>query len=150
MSVACVPASEPLAATSIPRLRRVLATTDFSPLASRAIPLAYALVADGGVVHLVHAVVDPEELKNDPAGKLRAYIPPDAAARGIETKVEVLTVIDVALGICRAAEWLGVDALCMGTHGRTGLSRWVVGSVAQEVLRRTRRPVFLVPPERDD
>lgn len=150
MSVACVPAAEPIVETSIPRLRRVIATTDFSPLASRAIPLAYALVADGGVVHLVHAIVDPEDLKDDPGGKLRAYIPPSAAARGIETKVEVLTVLDVALGICRAAERLGVDALCMGTHGRSGLSRWVVGSVAQEVLRRTRRPVFLVPPERDD
>jgi nucleotide-binding universal stress UspA family protein len=38
-----------------------------------------------------------------------------------------------------------VDMIVMGTHGRTGLSRLFVGSVAEGVLRRASRPVVVVP-----
>jgi nucleotide-binding universal stress UspA family protein len=38
--------------------------------------------------------------------------------------------------------------IVMSTHGRTGLSKWLVGSVAQSVIRQTRAPVTLVHPDR--
>ena len=41
-----------------------------------------------------------------------------------------------------------VDLIVMSTHGRTGLSKVVLGSVAEKVLYATRRPVLLVKPER--
>jgi len=40
---------------------------------------------------------------------------------------------------------IGADAIVMGTHGRTGLTRAVIGSVADRVLRRADVPVILVP-----
>ncbi len=38
-----------------------------------------------------------------------------------------------------------VDLIVLGTHGRTGLDRLLLGSVAQEVVRRSPKPVLLVP-----
>lgn len=42
----------------------------------------------------------------------------------------------------------GVTWIVMGSHGRTGLSRMLVGSVAEGVLRHAPVPVMIVPPER--
>ena len=42
----------------------------------------------------------------------------------------------------------GISMIVMSTHGRTGLSRWLVGSVAQTVIKNSRSPVTLVRPER--
>lgn len=39
-----------------------------------------------------------------------------------------------------------VDLIIMATHGRTGLARWALGSVADKVLREANRPVMVVPP----
>jgi nucleotide-binding universal stress UspA family protein len=47
--------------------------------------------------------------------------------------------------ILDVAEAMQVDAIVMSTHGRSGLSRWVMGSVAQKVLSAATCPVFLVP-----
>ena len=42
------------------------------------------------------------------------------------------------------AERNGVDLIVMGSHGRTGLSRLVTGSVAEQVMRRSKCPVLIV------
>lgn len=52
---------------------------------------------------------------------------------------------DPATVIVGAAESLGVDAIVMSTHGRSGFSRWLFGSVTQKVLAASRCPVFVVP-----
>jgi nucleotide-binding universal stress UspA family protein len=39
----------------------------------------------------------------------------------------------------------GVDLVILSSHGRSGVSRWLLGSTADKVLRRSRVPVFLVP-----
>lgn len=41
----------------------------------------------------------------------------------------------------------GVDLIVLGTHGRTGLKKFFMGSVAQKVVGYTRCPVMVVPPE---
>jgi nucleotide-binding universal stress UspA family protein len=51
-----------------------------------------------------------------------------------------------AQGILEVAEDLGVDLLAMATHGRTGLRRALLGSVADKVLRAATRPVLLKKP----
>ncbi|HEX7901767.1 MAG TPA: universal stress protein, partial [Planctomycetota bacterium] len=38
----------------------------------------------------------------------------------------------------------GVDLIAMGTHGRSGLSRWAMGSVAEKVLRAAAVPLLIV------
>jgi nucleotide-binding universal stress UspA family protein len=40
----------------------------------------------------------------------------------------------------------GVDLIAMSTHGRSGISRWVLGSVADKIVRRSSIPVLLVSP----
>lgn len=46
--------------------------------------------------------------------------------------------------ILKTAETEGVDLIVMSTHGRSGLSRWVYGSVAAKVLQAAPCPIFLV------
>jgi nucleotide-binding universal stress UspA family protein len=64
---------------------------------------------------------------------------------GIETQV------DVAFGrpaqeIVEYAESKGVELIAMCTHGRSGLSRWFLGSVADKVMRGTHLPILLIRP----
>jgi nucleotide-binding universal stress UspA family protein len=49
-----------------------------------------------------------------------------------------------AVEIEAAAQEIGADLVVMGTHGRRGLSRALLGSVAEEVVRTSRRPVLTV------
>lgn len=45
-----------------------------------------------------------------------------------------------------AKEW-EADVIVMGTHGRTGLSHFFQGSIAEHVVRHARVPVLVIPPE---
>jgi nucleotide-binding universal stress UspA family protein len=63
--------------------------------------------------------------------------------RGLETRTLVRSG-DPAQEIVDAARRHGVDLIAMSTHGRTGFRRALLGSVAEEVVRRARRPVLLV------
>lgn len=56
---------------------------------------------------------------------------------------------DIAGVLCRIAGECEADLVVMGTHGRHGIGRLLVGSVAEAVLRRTEVPVLLVRRERD-
>ena len=51
-----------------------------------------------------------------------------------------------AYEIVRFAEREGMDLIALSTHGRSGLTRWILGSVADRVSRGTRLPVLLVRP----
>lgn len=66
-------------------------------------------------------------------------------AAGISAAVEVVASPNPAQAIVQKAEEIGADAIVMGTHGRTGLVRTVIGSVADRVLRHSSIPVVLVP-----
>jgi nucleotide-binding universal stress UspA family protein len=162
MSVACIPARAVSGALHVPRLRHVLVATDFSELGNGAIPLAHAAVSHGGTVHLLHVVKSghPAMDRYDvfvPAAddaltseaiaaattRLEQLIPIDASGKGASTQVHVLTSRDAAETICQAAERLGVDLVCIGTHGRTGVAKVALGSVAAHVLSNSRRPLLL-------
>jgi nucleotide-binding universal stress UspA family protein len=156
--------------TAMPRVARVLAPTDLSELGNAAIPYAYAIAPAGGTVHLLH-VIEPTPVPNplyahytpgrrptdeeraaqerDLETVLTALVPAEAEARGIETRFELVHSDDVAGAIATAAERLGVDAVCLGTQGRSGLSQLLTGSVTREVAERCGRPLFLVRPPRD-
>ena len=58
---------------------------------------------------------------------------------------------DPAGEILRVAGELGCDVIVLGTHGRTGLGRVLLGSVAEQLLRKARCPVLTVklPPPKD-
>jgi len=75
------------------------------------------------------------------AGKARALA--DAGLQ-VDSHVEVVTAGGVADGILTSARRHDADVIVMSTHGRSGIGRWVFGSVADQVLRNADRPVWLV------
>ena len=89
--------------------------------------------------------VDAKEAR-EIAAKLRALVPADAARLGIHTQVKVISNCQAGLAIAQAAERLGVDVVCFASRGRSGLSKLLLGSVAEDVIARVRRPVFVVRP----
>ena len=171
MSVAVVPLTGTIedALDRIPEIKRVLVTTDFSELGNYAVPYAYAALRRGGCVKLIH-VIPPwklpgplvphyqpkrltekqhKQLTADSLKKLRSSIPSEAELRGIATEVEVVEHRDVAKAICQEAERFSADVICLGSHGRSGLSKAVLGSVAQKVMKQSSRPLLVVrPPKR--
>jgi nucleotide-binding universal stress UspA family protein len=171
MSVACIPApSRVEPAHLLPHIRRVVVATDLSELGDRAVPYAYALLNTGGTVHLLH-VIEPHTLpnplyahyvpgrmptpeeearqRNDLVARLQALVPAEAAAKGIDTQTEVVEEQRVAEAICATADRLGADLVCLSTHGRSGLSKAIAGSVTQEVMTQSRRPLLVIRPPRD-
>jgi len=61
---------------------------------------------------------------------------------------KVTTLVEVGVPpsrIADMAESLNVDAIVMSTHGRSGISRWLFGSVTQKVLAAAPCPVFVIP-----
>lgn len=151
MAVASVPityrATQP---AKLPRMQKTLVPTDLSGLGSIAIPYAYSLVGEGGTVHIIHIVKAPpdSEVKDKAAieAKLKTMIPPQAEALGITTHLEIINSVETAEAVCQAAERLGVDAVCMASHGRGGVMQRVMGATAAEVMERSRRPLLVIRP----
>ena len=73
----------------------------------------------------------------------------DKISGTIHTKVVEGIIVD---SILEYGAFQQVDLIVMATHGRSGISRWVFGSVAERVLRASKCPVFLVRvnPETND
>jgi nucleotide-binding universal stress UspA family protein len=153
LPVLCVPpASEVEVAPrlDLPPIRTVLVTTDFSPRANAAIPHAYRLAGDGGAVIICH-VADPgssaldASVRGDLEEMLKCLAPQDAAVLGIATHTFVHEGKDTAEAIVQVQRRLGADLVVMSSHGRTGLARALLGSVAESVVRRATVPVVVVP-----
>ncbi|HVZ72880.1 MAG TPA: universal stress protein [Polyangia bacterium] len=161
--VAIVPtvARPPLTTAVVPHVRTVLAATDRSPLGNAGVAHAYSLLrGTGGVVELCyvneHVLPSPAYAYERPQaaltevdralleGELRALVPPEAESLGIATHVSVVDGGSAAEALVQAAERLDVDVVCLASHGRGGVGRAFLGSVAQDVVRRARRPVFVV------
>jgi nucleotide-binding universal stress UspA family protein len=161
----CVPARPAAtpARTAIAPLRTVLVPTDFSDLANAAIPYAYSLLrGTAGTVELCHVhehhlavpayVLEPQNRlsaaeKTGLEARLRALVPPESEALGISTRVTVVDGGSAAEAILQTAERLGADAITVASHGRSGLARTVMGSVAEAILRGSSKPVFVVRPD---
>ncbi|HET7539190.1 MAG TPA: universal stress protein [Polyangiaceae bacterium] len=149
-NVACVPRAASMTAEKQPitNFRSVLIPTDFSALANRALSAGYGLLPDGGEVHLVHVLSgERREPAPDLEARLRSLVPMGAEARGIETRTHVIEGSEPFSAIEHAAARLGIDVICMSTHGRTGAARLLLGSQAEEVVRRVRQPVLLIKGE---
>lgn len=128
----------PVGAADTPMIaREILAATDFSDNAEAAVALAAQTARSVGArLHLFH-VLSPVE---QDVTRLLAH---EAAAAG--AIVSAVATGDPADEILRYAAAHGIDLIVIGTHGRTGLSRLLLGNVADRVLRRARCPVLVVP-----
>jgi universal stress protein A len=128
--------------TSALTVRDVLFATDFSEASRPAGQTAAALARHFGarlhVLHVVPPVTDPT-----PAPEaLRAVV------ADLEAGLSVVTAVAsgrVAPQIVDYARRNSVDLVVLGTHGRTGVSRALLGSVAEAVIRRARCRVLTVP-----
>jgi nucleotide-binding universal stress UspA family protein len=141
---------------------RILVPTDGSSDADRAVEHALDLAETYGADLYVLYVVDTNVLPLDPrTQQVAGYL--EEAGRRAEAKVlerasgrDVDTVVtDVLEGsphevILEYADDNDVDLLVMGTHGRRGLDRVLLGSVTQRVLRTADVPVLVVRPPSDD
>lgn len=143
--------------------RKILVPLDGSNLSTEALPHARALATvTGAALILFQVVPDPssrgevlDQSRNiiHSEDRERAFI--DQAARWLQGVAEALqlhhldaeAVVQVgapALQIVDYAREQHIDLIIMSTHGRSGLARWVYGSVADKVLQSAPCPVLLV------
>src|SRR4051812_35490907 len=136
-------------------LNTILVPVDGSDFAERAVPYAAGL-ARSAAARVVLMRVLPHRAPGsatDELGAVQAYLNLDAGAMragGLEVETIVRRVHpvhadDVARAITATAEEQGVSLIVMSTHGRSGLGRWLYGSVTDSVLRQTATPMLLVP-----
>jgi nucleotide-binding universal stress UspA family protein len=156
--VLCLPTAATIEAADadrIPRLARVLVATDLSASGNRAVPHAYQLVrAGGGRVDILHVVEAPETMggltKERQAvleRELAHLVPTDAELRGIQTRITIVGSDSAKEAILQAAERIRCDVIVLSSHGRSGVARTVLGSVADSIIREATRPVVVVGPK---
>jgi universal stress protein A len=133
-------------------IQTVLCPTDFSPHAEAAFGLACSLARDYGAKLVVLHVVPPpvvygEGLVLPPVAlteDLRRQLQQVRPAGAKPTVEHHLADGDAADEIVRQAKESKCDLIVMGTHGRTGLGRLVMGSIAEKVVCRAPCPVLTV------
>jgi type II secretory ATPase GspE/PulE/Tfp pilus assembly ATPase PilB-like protein/nucleotide-binding universal stress UspA family protein len=136
--------------------RAILVATDFSPSAAAAIDQAARLAVESQArLHVVHVVRAGAQSPEAAADERRRCLERIGRSIDVDTDLAVEIVKDVLHGMPHAAivayaRGHGIDLIVMGTHGRTGLSRLALGSVAQRVLRDAPCPVFVVRDRGDD
>lgn len=150
-SVAVIPPAAEQSRIVIPNLNRVLVATDFSELGNKAVPYGCAILRRGGTLKLIHilpkasaaagaATQTPGE---DLEGALLALLPAEAA-QYFDIETATVQHINAAEAIAHEAERFDADAICLGSHGRTGMAKMLLGSVAAGVVNATKRPAFIV------
>jgi nucleotide-binding universal stress UspA family protein len=134
-------------------IRTVLHPTDFSERSGYALQAACSLARDHGSRLVVVYVKHPDIVA---AAEYAAYSP-DPIQTGDDVKEQLSSCKDIdpglnveyqvgegdpAAGILHAAKELEADLIVMGTHGRTGVGRFLMGSVAEAVSRGAPCPVL--------
>jgi nucleotide-binding universal stress UspA family protein len=145
-------------------IRRILAPTDFESYSSTTIQYAADLAEKfAAELVLLHIVTDMTLAMPDavmptpiPAPVLTDLL--DAAKAGLHNLVKAenlerlhprleLRVGSPAAEIVAAASDLKVDLICLGTHGRGGIAHFLLGSVAEKVVRHAPCPVLSMHPQ---
>jgi nucleotide-binding universal stress UspA family protein len=142
-------------------IKRILVPTDFSESSqealSTAIAFARAFQADLQLVHVfadpVYPLPAPLEVVTLPIDVERIYAEVQAqltreTARAASAGVVCDNVIlngRAHVEIVTHAEKIGANMIVLGTHGRSGISHAILGSVAERVVHRARCPVLVVP-----
>jgi nucleotide-binding universal stress UspA family protein len=123
---------------------QILVATDFSDSADAAVGAAVQYArAFHARLHLLHIISAEEigvtQLLADAAARAGPDVPVIVAGTGGDPAEEIL----------RYATRQPIDLIVVGTHGRTGMSRVLLGSVAERVVRGARCPVLVVPVPRE-
>ena len=144
---------------------QVIVAYDFTPSAEHALARAIEVVARAPhhVLHIA-SVLDPHDrfvgggavrtITHETASRIQQLILDNMtkAFAGRDTAAEVQVYVHARIGspaselLALAAE-LGADLIFIGSHGKTGVERLVLGSVSERVVREARCPVMVVRPK---
>lgn len=142
--------------------KKILVPLDGSRTAEAVLTHAKALAySEGAEIVLLSVAANPalEFAFEDPAiasqaiseqeNKIKAYMADaEKALKGEGFKVSAIvregSVADTILDV---ANEINADVIAMSTHGRTGPARWLIGSVADRVVRNSKIPVMLIRPQ---
>jgi universal stress protein A len=137
-------------------VRKVLCPVAFEENSLAVLKLAKEIAAAQGatllLVHVAPIVMVPMEWTLEPykaaAEDARERLQKIASQLGNEVKCEIIVRVgDPPQGIIAVATNAKADLIVMATHGRTGLSHFVLGSVAERVVREAPCPVLTIRPE---
>lgn len=154
-----------ISATQVPK--KILVPVDFSEGSQHALQYALTLAEPmGATVEVLHvweppAYVGPEmvvqlnaesgertladfartEVKKELEEFLSKVTSPNKSSDSLEGKLEFGSVVPTIIDYARNGQY---DLIIIGTHGRTGLSRFILGSIAENVVRRSEVPVLTV------
>lgn len=143
-------------------LNRILVPTDFSDNGENALKYAQNLAEKfGAEIHLLHVIANDtavamgsdgffavsdeimQDLHNAVANKLQETAA--SVAGSVKNVVQEIREGAPFSEIIQYAKAKDIDLIVMGTHGRTGISHLLIGSVAEKVVRKARCPVLTVP-----
>ena len=140
--------------------KKLLVALDYSEASQCALKFAADLAKETGAEIICLHVIDARFTTPPPAylshsvGEVNDQLRESALSRLKEIGedsapgLEITYIVEVGVpgeGILAAAEQHQVDLLVLGTHGRTGLRRALLGSQAEAVVRRSHIPVMVVP-----
>jgi nucleotide-binding universal stress UspA family protein len=144
----------------MPEIKKILSPVDFSETSQAALRYAIDMASRvGASIEIIHAFTPPSfalpdgaimaqpgylaevsnELQKSLDELVRRY-----SGRGVPIEARLLEGF-AAAEVTRVAEEDGIDLIVMGTHGRTGLKHFLLGSVAERVVRTSTVPVLTVP-----
>ena len=153
-----------------PVYRKILVPLDGSKLAEQSLRHALAVIKpDEPAAIVLLTVVEPlnlgfffppgagrimnpdlmEQLLDQKETEAKEYLA-QLSTRLKNIKVDLQTALRkgrAADEIVKFAEFNNMDLIVISTHGRSGFGRWVVGSVTDQVMRSSKVPVLVIPPE---
>lgn len=140
------------------QLKNLLYVTDFSEPSEAALPFAVALARRyDATIHALHVLTPSPfgsgsfaltgvafEAETETA--LASMQNVESELAGVQHRVVLERAVDVWAGVEQATKDCCADLVILGTHGRTGAQRFLLGSVAEEIFRRSSQPVLTVGP----
>jgi nucleotide-binding universal stress UspA family protein len=139
-------------------IKKILAPTDFSDLSARGVRYACQLAKDVGAELVVINIVTLDE--SNVANKreverhkleLDEFMTDKVVGAGSDLIIR--KVVEPGQPYSTIVYWAaneGIDLIVTSSHGRSGLSRVLMGSVAEEIMRKSTCPVLVVPMEREN
>lgn len=136
---------------------RILVPLDLSERSERAVEYAADLARELGsslvlVVNVNHdersaleRFAHDEGITIERAGEAALSRVASRLAADLDTTVMVRSADSPVEGILEAADYAEADMMVIASHGRTGMTRWLLGSVAEKLARATAVPVVIVP-----
>lgn len=140
-------------------LKNIIYLTDFSEPSEAALPFAAAIAREyGSKIYLLHIILPtttyvlttpemlPSAIDTQEETALEAMRQVESQFVGLPYETIVERGVGVWPELARTIEDCGIDLIVLGTRGRTGAQKFLLGSVAEEIFRRSPVPVLTIGP----